>query len=923
MNRILINTTQPEELRVAIVDGQKLQDLDIEIASRGQKKGNIYKARVTRVEPSLEACFVEYGSARHGFLPLKEISRENFRDGGSPRQSIRELVRENQELLVQVEKEERGTKGAALTTFISLAGRYLVLMPNNPRAGGVSRRLEGEEREEAREALSQLQLPDGMGVIIRTNGIGRSTEELQWDANYLLQTWSTVDQAAKERAAPFLVYQESSIMIRALRDYLRPEVSEVMVDSVEAYEQAREYIQHVMPANLPKLKLYQDTIPLFSRFQIESQIESAHERKVELPSGGSIVIDHTEALTAIDINSARATGGRDIEETALRTNLEAADEVARQLRLRDLGGLLVVDFIDMESNRAQREVEERLQKACEMDRARIQFGRLSRFGMLEMSRQRMQPSLGEHTQIPCPRCSGRGQIRSVESLALSVLRLIEEEAMKDKTSRVIAQLPVDVATFLMNEKRMPIAEIEARHRAQVTLVPNAALHSPHFEITRVRGDQLAQDKNSAVSYELMQEAKSESQDLLGAGKTAAKPAAEPAVRHIKPSMPAPMPPAERAAPAPPQEGLLSKMKRWFTADLTTPASTQPMAEVSSQARPEQRREERHGGQRDGQRHSRDRDRDRNRHRSNRGEGQRDPSAGSGQAFRDRGGRPPHSSDQSQQRGDRPRHQQGRPQQQPQRSDRPPSGSRFPNDRGHDDGSARPQQSQPSQQLPPPSPSNERQPDSQGQQPGMNAEQHGHGRRRRRGGRGRGRGENRGMQQDHQHSPRDMSPDTERVESAGGPQSSTEYHTPAGPMEPLETSSAMNLERQPQPSAPMPAAFESTAVRQEPYPSQTAHAEHSGHPERTEAAPAFNRGAETPAAMEPVSSEPKPQRPRASGDFIPRLIAPVEGASAAPVVVAAASTPPPKKPADDFVPRLIAPAPEKQGTEDGGQGSGNN
>jgi ribonuclease E len=776
-----------------------------------------------------------------------------------------------------------------LTTFISLAGRYLVLMPNNPRAGGVSRRVEGEERQEAKESLSQLQLPQGMGVIIRTNGIGRSTEELQWDANYLLETWNTVDKAAKERAAPFLVYQESSIMIRALRDYLRPEVSEVMVDSVEAYEQAREYIQHVMPANLPKLKLYQDTIPLFSRFQIESQIESAHERKVELPSGGSIVIDHTEALTAIDINSARSTGGRDIEETALRTNLEAADEVARQLRLRDLGGLIVIDFIDMESNRAQREVEDRLQKACELDRARIQFGRLSRFGMLEMSRQRMQPSLGEHTQIPCPRCSGRGQIRSVESLALSVLRLIEEDAMKDKTSRVIAQLPVDVATFLMNEKRMPIAEIEARHRAQVTLVPNSALHSPHFEITRVRGDQLSQDKNSAVSYELMQEAKSESQDLLGAGKAAAKPTPEPAVKHIKPSMPAPIPASERVEAAPKQEGLFSKMKRWFTADLSGSTAAPPAADTSA-ARPEPRREQQHGGHRDrdGQRHmrdrdrNRDRDRDRNRNRDHRNEGQRD--------FR--GGRPPQGAD-SQQRGDRPRHPQGRPPQHQQRPDRPI------------DAGARPPQSQPPQQLPPPSPGNERQPDLQNPQGGMSGEQHGHGRRRRRGGRGRGRGENRGMQQDHQHGPRDMSAGAPGSAPAGATPD-PQFRTPAGQMELPESSFSPNVERQPQPAAPMPAPMESPPMRQEPPYPQAARAEHSDQPQRAESDSSFNRGAEAPMA---VSSEPKPQRPRASGDFMPRLIAPVEGASAPPVVVVTASTPPPpKKPADDFVPRLIAPAP---------------
>ena len=403
MKRILINATQREELRVAIVDGQKLQDLDIELAAREQRKGNIYKGRITRVEPSLEACFVDYGADRHGFLPLKEVSKEYLREGGN-RDNIRSVLKEDQEVIVQVEKEERGSKGAALTTYISLAGRYLVLMPNNPRAGGVSRRVEGEEREEAKAVLDQLQLPAGMGVIVRTNGIGRNAEELQWDANYLLEIWTTVDKAARENPAPFLVYRESGIMIRALRDYLRPEIGEVMVDSVEAYEQAREFIQHVMPVDLPKLKLYEDHIPLFSRFQVESQIESAHDRKVELPAGGSIMIDHTEALTAIDINSARATGGRDIEETALKTNLEAADEIARQLRLRDLGGLIVIDFIDMESNKSQRQVEDRLQQACEIDRARIQFGRLSRFGMMEMSRQRMQPALSEHTQIACPRC---------------------------------------------------------------------------------------------------------------------------------------------------------------------------------------------------------------------------------------------------------------------------------------------------------------------------------------------------------------------------------------------------------------------------------------------------------------------------------------------------------------------------------------
>src|SRR5690349_1062213 len=598
MKRILINATQREELRVAIVDGQKLQDLDIELAAREQRKGNIYKGRITRVEPSLEACFVDYGADRHGFLPLKEVSKEYFREGGN-KDNIRSVLKEDQELLVQVEKEERGNKGAALTTFISLAGRYLVLMPNNPRAGGVSRRVEGEEREEAKAVLDALQLPEGMGVIIRTNGIGRTAEELQWDLNTLLEGWTQVEAAAKANPAPFLVYKESSVMLRALRDYLRPEIGEVMVDSVEAYEEARDYIQHSMPGNLPKLKLYQDHIPLFSRFQIESQIESAHDRRVELAAGGSIVIDHTEALTSIDVNSARATSGRDIEETALKTNLEAADEVARQLRLRDLGGLIVIDFIDMESNRAQRQVEDRLTQACEIDRARIQFGRLSRFGLMEMSRQRMQPALSEHTQIACPRCNGRGQIRSVESLALSVLRLIEEEAMKDKTTRVIAQLPVDVATFLLNEKRMPLAEIEGRHRAVVTLVPNANLHSPNFEISRVRGDQKVEGAD-AVSYDLAEKVDVVAADAVSAAKATAKPVMEAAVKAIKPSTPAPnvwtetpaAPPAAAAAPA--SGGFWNKMKKLFAAEPAPAAAPAPAGEQPSHPRREDRPRHEHG-----------------------------------------------------------------------------------------------------------------------------------------------------------------------------------------------------------------------------------------------------------------------------------------------------------------------------------------
>ena len=537
MKRILINATQREELRVAIVDGQKLFDLDIEIASREQKKSNIYKGKITRVEPSLEACFIDYGAERHGFLPVKEIARSYFKTTSG---NLRDQIQEGTEIIVQVEKEERGNKGAALTTFISLAGRYLVLMPNNPRAGGVSRRAEGEEREEAKEALSQLQMPDGMGVIVRSNGVGRTAEELQWDANYLVEIWNAIEKAGGERSGPFLIYQENNIILRALRDYLRPDIGEVMIDNPEIYEQARQHMEHVMPQHLSRLKLYNDEIPLFSRFQIESQIESAHERQVRLPSGGSIVIDHTEALTSIDINSAKATGGKDIEDTAFNTNLEAADEIARQLRLRDLGGLVVIDFIDMNSQKNQREVEKRLERASEIDRARIQVGRLSRFGLLEMSRQRLRPSLDEHTQIACPRCSGRGQIRSVESMAMSIIRLIEEEAMKDRTGRVIAQLPVDVATFLLNEKRLQVREIESRCRVNVTLVPNPSLHSPHYEIKRIRGDHMAQENNAGVSYLLAQNFDAQAQEEITTANAApTKAIAQPAVKQIVPSTPAP------------------------------------------------------------------------------------------------------------------------------------------------------------------------------------------------------------------------------------------------------------------------------------------------------------------------------------------------------------------------------------------------
>ena len=490
MKRMLINATQQEELRVALVDGQKLYDLSIEIPSREQKKANIYKGRVTRVEPSLEAAFVDYGAERHGFLPLKELSRDCFRQPVQGNKFvIRDVLTEGQEILVQVEKEERGNKGAALTTFISLAGRFLVLMPNNPRAGGVSRRIEGEDREVTREAMDALQIPDGMGAIVRTAGVGRSTEELQWDLDNMRANWDAIATAAKDSAAPFLIYQESDAVTRALRDYLADDVSEVMVDDAATFERSREYMQRFMPPEyLRKLKPYQDDVPLFTRYQIENQIESAYGHKVNLPSGGSLVIDHTEALVAIDINSARATKGSDIEATATNTNLEAADEIARQLRLRDLGGLIVIDFIDMESLKNQKAVEDRLRDAVKQDRARIQIGRISRFGLLEMSRQRLRPALEESTHMQCPRCNGLGTIRGVESLSLSVLRLIGEESRKDRTAKVIAQLPVEVATFLVNEKRHDLRAVEERSGVGIILVPNPTLDTPNYILRRVRDD---------------------------------------------------------------------------------------------------------------------------------------------------------------------------------------------------------------------------------------------------------------------------------------------------------------------------------------------------------------------------------------------------------------------------------------------------
>lgn len=567
MKRMLINATQQEELRVALVDGQRLYDLDIESPGHEQKKANIYKGKITRVEPSLEAAFVDYGAERHGFLPLKEIAKtyfpKDYRFDGRP--NIRDVVKEGQEVIVQIDKEERGQKGAALTTFISLAGSYLVLMPNNPRAGGISRRIEGDERTELKDALSTLEIPNGMGLIVRTAGVGKSAEELAWDLNVLVHHWQAIEQVSGNRPAPFLVHQESNVIFRAIRDYLRRDIGEILIDDTQMFEQAREHIQVVRPDFVSRVKLYKGDVPLFSHYQIESQIESAFQREVRLPSGGSIVIDPTEALTSIDINSAKATKGGDIEETALQTNLEAADEIARQLRLRDVGGLIVIDFIDMTPPKHQREVENRLRDALKHDRARVQTARISRFGLLEMSRQRLRPSLGESANHVCPRCDGQGTIRSDESLSLSILRLIEEEALKDNTAQVNAQVPVSVATYLLNEKREALRSIEKRNEVNVLVIPNQNLDTPHFDVQRLRKDEIT----DVQSYRLIQAVEVKEIEFA---KPKEKVADEPALKTlVAPTPPPPAAPAEKSRDQGP--GLFTKIAIWlkglFTSDETS------------------------------------------------------------------------------------------------------------------------------------------------------------------------------------------------------------------------------------------------------------------------------------------------------------------------------------------------------------------
>jgi ribonuclease E len=588
MKRMLFNATQAEELRVAIVDGQKLVDLDIESASKEQRKSNIYKGVITRIEPSLEACFVDYGTDRHGFLPFKEISRQYLKhsrrasdgngDGGDgeSRARVQDQLREGQELIVQVDKDERGNKGAALTTYISLAGRYLVLMPNNPRGGGVSRRVEGEERNELREAVSALEVPSGMSVIARTAGIGRSAEELQWDLNYLLQLWHAIEDAAKLQSGAYLIYQESSLVIRAIRDYFQPDIGEILIDTEAIQEQAQQFMGHVMPNNVSRVKLYKDDVPLFSRFQIEHQIETAYSRQVALPSGGAIVIDHTEALVAIDVNSARATKGSDIETTAFNTNLEAAEEIARQLRLRDLGGLIVIDFIDMESAKNQREVENRLRDALKYDRARVQLGKISRFGLMELSRQRLRPALAESAYLPCPRCHGIGHIRGIESTALHILRIIQEEAMKDNTAQIVAQVPVDVATFLLNEKRAEVMGVETRFKVNVLLVPNRHLETPNYSVQRMRHDELNQGEPLPPSFQMVEQP--EEAEALAHREEAKEPRQEAVVKGITPSQPAPVvaaKPVESTTEAHHAHSWLSKMLHWFRTPAATPATQAP------------------------------------------------------------------------------------------------------------------------------------------------------------------------------------------------------------------------------------------------------------------------------------------------------------------------------------------------------------
>ncbi len=759
MKRMLINATQQEELRVALVDGQKLYDLSIEISSREQKKGNVYKARITRVEPSLEAAFVEYGAQRQGFLPLKEVAREYYRFQPAPgaRFNIRDILQEGQELLVQVEKEERGNKGAALTTFISLAGRFLVLMPNNPRAGGVSRRIEGEERDVTKDSLDQLHVPDGMGTIVRTAGVGRGPEELQWDLDNLRANWDAIVTAAGERSAPFLVYQESDAVTRALRDYLSDEIGEVLIDEDGAHQRAVEYVQRFQAAEgARQIKLYTDEVPLFTRYQIESQIESAYSHSVTLPSGGGIVIDYTEALVSIDINSARATRGSDIETTAYNTNLEAADEIARQLRIRDLGGLIVIDFIDMESKKNQQGVEDRLRDAVRSDRARIQLGRISRFGLMEMSRQRLRPSLGESTHMACPRCSGMGTIRSVESMALAVLRLIGEEVRKERTHRVVAQLPVDVSTFLINEKREWLHRLENQRAIDIVLVPDPNMQTPNYLIRRVRDDEVTLPENAVMSHQI---AGTGTKELDFQSQADKQPAPAPAaVQPIAPASPAPIPAAPALQANLPGPGFWSRLKWLFTGAASPESSAAPGSPRS--------------GDRPGPRPARDDRGGRRPHRNERGERS------------DRGDRGPRRDRDRNRHRDRDRPRDGERSERSERQDRPrePRENRDGESRNRDRAAETPRPPQAAQNPRP-------------EQTAAAAEGEGQRRRRRRRGRG-GRG---GRDRQDSYRPNDTQP----IAQGNGGSGSQGNEAPATPAASTSFETAPEPAREPVSAAPPP------------------------------------------------------------------------------------------------------------------------
>jgi len=832
MKRMLFNATQAEELRVAIVDGQKLIDLDIETPGKEQRKSNIYKGVITRVEPSLEAAFVDYGAERHGFLPFKEVARAYFRAGVDvARARIQDALEEGQELIVQVDKDERGTKGAALTTFISLAGRYLVLMPNNPRGGGVSRRVEGEDRNGLRDVIDQLPVPQGMSVIGRTAAVGRSSEELAWDLDYLLQLWRAIESAAKQQSGAFLIYQESSLVIRAIRDYFHQDIGEILIDTENVYDQARQFMSHVMPQNVNRIKLYRDDVPLFSRFQIEHQIESAYSRSVTLPSGGSVVFDHTEALVSIDVNSARATRGSDIEETAYRTNLEAADEIARQLRLRDLGGLIVIDFIDMESARNQREVENRLREAMRVDRARVQTGKISRFGLMELSRQRLRPSLGETAHNPCPRCHGTGHIRGTESTALHILRIIQEEAMKENTAVVNAQVPVDVATFLLNEKRVDLQLVEARHRVSVMLIPNVHLETPNYSIARLRHDDLNKAEPLPPSYNLVEmPAEEETKPVAGAAEPAA-PRQEAVVKGITPLQPAPVPVAPEAAPERPAQAapapaeapsIIGKIFGWFQ---RKPAAGAPAAEAP---RPVPERGPRRGrherGEREGQRREPER-------REPQG-GPRPQAAQQPQGQREGGRQRPDQQRREQRRQDFRRPEGPQPPRQPQ-PQREPAGA---------EAAARP-------------------PAPQGQPPARERgeQREGRGRRRRRGGRDRHeqrQGEAAGGQRGPQPQPREPAPPSAEPVTPAAEIAAAAIAAAAAPRaQPAATApreispSGTEAYKAPHPATP---AFETGPVR--PIPPQETSPAHAAPP-GPGFAPAVPPKIEWPPDLQQVESDP--------------------------------------------------------------------